>query len=335
MRASLILTAIPIQGRGEARRRARDLVSKRRPPTPLAPGGGGELSARRMSRLGGLKPEDSYSVLGVKQDATSREIASAYRNLALKYHPDKNPSPEAAQRFEAISQAYGVLMDTDARRALDAVIASHRAVEEREAALGGLRRAMRDDLLRREQAARKRKLEEEAAQANLCRELDRLRREAKTKERPISPLGPTAPPLDDRDRTLKVSIKRNIDRGDSPLVADTLRDLLSLHGEICDIVISPKGTTGLVVFKDVPSAKSVMTCFERGDFGKSGLEIAWAKGHPPPELTDEMREGSRLPQRDAESLTLMRMRQHAERAKLRAKLAADSNNEDVSKSAND
>lgn len=276
-----------------------------------------------MGRPGESKPEDSYSVLGVRQDATAKEIASAYRNLALRYHPDKNPSSEAAQRFEAISQAYAVLMDANARRALDAVISSHRALEEREAALDGLRKSMRDDLLRREQAARKRKLEEESAQAKLCQELDRLRRKAEAQAQ-RERKEPPKPVFDDRDKTLKISLKRRVDEGGFSLTSDTLRDLLALRGEISDIVISPKRTTSLVVFKDVLNAKSVMSCFERGDFDESGLEATWAKGHPPtmPNLPDDL-EGAKLPKRDVESLTLMRMRQHAERARLRSQLAAD------------
>ena len=53
---------------------------------------------------------DSYRVLGIKRDATQREVKQAYRSLAKKFHPDHNPGrPEAAERFKQIQQAYETL----------------------------------------------------------------------------------------------------------------------------------------------------------------------------------------------------------------------------------
>ena len=50
---------------------------------------------------------DPYEVLGIAQDTTQREVKQAYRKLAMKFHPDHNPSRlEAAERFKQIQQAY-------------------------------------------------------------------------------------------------------------------------------------------------------------------------------------------------------------------------------------
>lgn len=50
--------------------------------------------------------EKDYKMLGLKSDATLDQVKKAYRKKALKYHPDKNSSPEAAERFKKISQSY-------------------------------------------------------------------------------------------------------------------------------------------------------------------------------------------------------------------------------------
>ncbi|MFO0950828.1 MAG: molecular chaperone DnaJ [Isosphaeraceae bacterium] len=63
---------------------------------------------------------DFYEVLGVKREASPDEIKKAYRQLALKNHPDKNPNdPEAERRFKEAAEAYEVLSDQDKRQLYD------------------------------------------------------------------------------------------------------------------------------------------------------------------------------------------------------------------------
>ena len=54
---------------------------------------------------------DYYEVIGVTKTSSQDEIKSQYRKLALKFHPDRNKSPEAAEHFKEISEAYAVLAD--------------------------------------------------------------------------------------------------------------------------------------------------------------------------------------------------------------------------------
>ena len=73
--------------------------------------------------LGLVLSADYYSTLGVKRNANKRELKKAYRKLALKYHPDKNPKnkAKATKKFEELSTAYEVLNDPEKRRIYDQV----------------------------------------------------------------------------------------------------------------------------------------------------------------------------------------------------------------------
>jgi molecular chaperone DnaJ len=67
-----------------------------------------------------MPKRDYYEVLGVSRGATEAEIKSAYRKLAVRYHPDKNPGDEAAEeKFKEAAEAYSVLSDAEQRTRYD------------------------------------------------------------------------------------------------------------------------------------------------------------------------------------------------------------------------
>ena len=66
-----------------------------------------------------MTKRDYYDILGVTKDASKDEIKKTYRKLALKYHPDKNPEKDAAEKFKEISEAYAVLNDDEKRAMYD------------------------------------------------------------------------------------------------------------------------------------------------------------------------------------------------------------------------
>lgn len=82
------------------------------------------------------KKRDYYEVLGLAREATGEEVKRAYRKLAVKFHPDKNPGdPHAEEMFKELGEAYDVLIDADKRAAYDRF--GHAAFAQGAAGRGG------------------------------------------------------------------------------------------------------------------------------------------------------------------------------------------------------
>jgi curved DNA-binding protein len=85
-----------------------------------------------------MQYRDYYEVLGVPRNADPSEIKRAYRKLAVKHHPDKNPGdPKAEDRFKEINEAYDVLSDPTKRAKFDRLGASYRDWERTGGQPGG------------------------------------------------------------------------------------------------------------------------------------------------------------------------------------------------------
>lgn len=66
-----------------------------------------------------MEYKDYYKALGIKKDATQKEVQAAYRKLARKWHPDVNKKPDAEDKFKEINEAYEVLKDPEKRKRYD------------------------------------------------------------------------------------------------------------------------------------------------------------------------------------------------------------------------
>ena len=78
---------------------------------------------------------DYYDVLGVSKTASAAELKSAYRKLALEWHPDRNKSAEAESKFKEINEAYQVLSDPKKKTTYDQF--GHAAFDPASGGMGG------------------------------------------------------------------------------------------------------------------------------------------------------------------------------------------------------
>ncbi|XP_012692301.2 dnaJ homolog subfamily C member 17 isoform X2 [Clupea harengus] len=287
---------------------------------------------------------DLYGLLEVDERASSKAIKKAYRQKALKCHPDKNPdNPKAADLFHQLSQALEVLTDAAARAAYDKVRAAKRQAEERTRRLDDKRKKIKLDLEARERQAEYQHADEVKVTRTLEEEIARLREEGsrqlqeeqriiqeqverEKKARLHTDCSHTDGGAGCGSGTPKLKLKwksKKEDENNGGYSQEFLLSLLKKYGDVLNVLISTKKKGSAVV--EFASTKAADLAFknESGLMGNP-LKISWLEGQPeaPPVTTHTSDPGSMFTQasltsgRDYESLVLMRMRQAAERQRL-------------------
>ena len=78
-----------------------------------------------------MKYKDYYAILGVAKDASAKDIKTAYRRLARKFHPDVSKEKDAEAKFKELGEAYETLKDAEKRAANDPILAEFLGPETR------------------------------------------------------------------------------------------------------------------------------------------------------------------------------------------------------------
>lgn len=124
---------------------------------------------------------DFYEILGIPLTETSPTLLrKAFRKQSLKWHPDKNPDPLAAETFHLLSIAYDVLSDPGTRAAYDNARNARLAKKRRHEAFDLNRRRMQEDLERREGQAKRTRTDADDAEDAFRRQMSKLQAEGAT-----------------------------------------------------------------------------------------------------------------------------------------------------------
>ncbi|KAF7722692.1 hypothetical protein EC973_002855 [Apophysomyces ossiformis] len=229
---------------------------------------------------------DYYELLGVQITATTDEIKKAYRKKALSVHPDKNPSPDAAALFHALTEASELLMNEHSRSVYDRLYKARLDRKKKQQEMDSKRRKAQEDLEARENQAKKARMDEKQAEAQFKAELARLRAEGakrrqedwnKQQEEKEKEQAQAMPETTELDCSLKFKWKRK----KHTFNADDLQALLNPLGQVDTVIMTEKKGSALVVFTSVVGAHAVMTQKDTHEALGPFESIGWATGKEP------------------------------------------------------
>lgn len=256
---------------------------------------------------------DLYKFLGVSTDSNVKEITSAYRKTALKYHPDKNSDEASSAMFRKLTSVYSLLTDVTARAAYDNLLMVRLAADKRKLEFTAKRRKLVEDLERREREGAVANVGEVVAMRKMDEEIARLRKEGEARLKAETEILRTE--MNRKDEGTCILRLRWKNREDNACVynKDNLTQMFSKYGD-CTVVISEKKGRAVVELNSGPWTYQAIN--EIG-LAENELKTEWLRK---PVIYNNTTLSDTLSARDYESLTLMKMRQAEERKRIVEKI---------------
>ena len=259
------------------------------------------MPATSFTNKDGMPLKDPYKILGISSTATDTDIKKAYRQLALKLHPDKQSGTltdtqrdALDKQFHDVKDARSFLLDSDhaeAKRKYDANLASermrHAEDERREKSMSSRRKRMREELSMRERMAKTSSARAASGASSdkdgdrfdvdrLRREGERLREEYAQREAEVDiarkqrfAVERATEKLHKEDRQIRLKWSRKKVVGGVHTV-QSLTQLLKDFGEVEEVeLLGSKGNSALVTFVDASSCKPCVDAYRTSDTMRS------------------------------------------------------------------
>lgn len=222
---------------------------------------------------------DIYQLLEISPDVTESEIRKAYRKASVKYHPDKNPSQDAADKFQLLLIALETLTTPSLKAKYDQLYRARREQVLRTEALGHERRKLKTDLEQREAQLLDERGQRQQRQQQQKRKVDILKEEGlkrrKTKDDAMwSTVSTTTgksptPPMDNpSDRTVLIKWDDRLPEGKN-VTQPQLKHLFRSFGSIDSISINSKNAKDsvmLIMFHDPEAANLCATLLTQKNY---------------------------------------------------------------------